>query len=157
MNQASARHDGDTVLAGVGISATPQRVFEALTTKEMEVWWGAPDVYRVEGWHAELRSGGPWTLGVRLPDGRLLPASGMFLAIDPPSRLVQTRRYDFDHPTLGRRETAVTYELKGRVDGGTHLSVRQDGFGGNLEAAEEHRVGWERLLGWLAAYLQSHA
>jgi uncharacterized protein YndB with AHSA1/START domain len=157
VSYASAACDGDTVLASVGISATAQRVFQALTTPEMEVWWGTPDFCRVEKWCAELCIGGRWSLAVRLSDGRLLPASGMFLTIDPPNRLVLTRRYDFDHPTLGRRETAITYDLTSLVNGGTHLNVRQDGFGGILAAAEEHRQDWQRQLSWLAAYLRSNA
>lgn len=40
-----------------------------------------------------MRVGGTWSLLVR-KDGSALPAGGEFLRVEPPSRLVQTRRYD---------------------------------------------------------------
>jgi uncharacterized protein YndB with AHSA1/START domain len=146
--------DGDTILAGVDVAAPPDRVFRALTTDENERWWGAPGVYRIVDWKAELRVGGRWSLGVLLPDGQVLPASGMFLMIDAPRKLVQTRQYEFNHPHLGGRETTVTFHLQ-PFDAGTHVAVRHDGFGGLTAAANEHALGWERLLNWLQAYLRA--
>jgi uncharacterized protein YndB with AHSA1/START domain len=94
-------------------------------------------------------------VNVRTAEGAIFPASGRFLEIAAPHRIVQSRIYDWDHPHLGRRETTVTY-LCDPIATGTRLTVRHDGFG--LRApAEEHAVGWERVLGWLAAYLQPTA
>jgi uncharacterized protein YndB with AHSA1/START domain len=150
---SQALTDGETILAAVEIAASPERIFRALTTDEVEKWWIAPGVYRIVNWKADLRVGGRWSLGVQLPDGTVLPARGTFLEIDAPHRLVQTRTYDFDHPTLGRRDTTVTCRLQPGASG-TRVSVRHDGFAGTL-AAEEHAVGWERFLSLLAAYLKS--
>jgi uncharacterized protein YndB with AHSA1/START domain len=153
MNAAHAVTDGDIVLATVDVLAPPSRVFRALTTDEVERWWGSADTYRIEAWQADLRVGGQWSLIVRLPDGKALPSSGEFLAIEAPGKLVQSRRYDWDHPTLGRRVTKVTYRLE-VLPAGTHVTVRHEDFG-SREPAFEHAAGWERFLNWLQAYLSA--
>ncbi len=143
--------DGDTILATMDVAAPPERVFHALTTDEVECWWGSADTYRVVHWIADVRVGGQWGLGVRLPDGKVLPASGEFLEIDKPSRIVQTRKHDWDHLTLGRRETTVTYRLD-PIATSTRVTVRHEGFG-RSEPVYEHAGGWEHFLGWLEAYM----
>ena len=151
-DSARAICDGEIVLATIDVSATPERVVRALMTAECERWWGAPGVYTVESWQASLRPGGTWSLVIRLPDGTALPSSGEFLEVTP-QKIVQTRRYDFDHPTLGRRVTRVATHLS-PMEKGTHIIVRHDGFGSS-EAAIEHAGGWERMLDWLGAYLRA--
>jgi hypothetical protein len=76
--------------------------------------------------------------------------------IDAPSKIVQTRKYDWDCPVLGRRDTTVTYSLE-PVEKGTLITVRHDGFVGLRGPADEHAAGWERFLGWLAGYLNSES
>jgi uncharacterized protein YndB with AHSA1/START domain len=151
---ARAVTDGDTILATVDIAAPPERVFRALSTEEAERWWGSPDTYRVTDWKADVHVGGRWSLVVRHPDGSLFPASGKFLEIDAPNKIVQTRRYDWDCPLLGRRDTTVTYRLN-PIATGSRMTVRHDGFAGLWEPAREHAAGWERFLGWLTAYFSS--
>jgi len=148
---ARAITDGEIVLATSDLPATPERVFRALTTDETERWWGAPDVYTIENWQADVRVGGAWSLIIRLPDGTALPASGEFLVVEAPHKFAQTRRYDFDHPTLGRRATKVTYLLQ-PIANGTRIVVRHEDFGAS-EPAYEHAGGWERFLDYLGAYL----
>jgi uncharacterized protein YndB with AHSA1/START domain len=145
--------DGGSILATVDVAAPPERVWLALTTEEVEQWWGSDDAYRVTQWAADLRLGGRWSLVVRTRDGMTYPASGTFLKIDAPHKLVQTRKYEWNHPTLGRMDTIVTYGLS-PMGGGTRVTVRHDGFAGRDDAAKEHVLGWERFLGWLEAYLR---
>ena len=87
--------DGDTILATALVGGSPERVFRTLMTNEVETWWGSPDTYRVKHWNADLQLGGCWTLDVMVQDARH-PASGVFLEIDAPHRIVFTRRYDSD-------------------------------------------------------------
>jgi len=148
-----ASTDGSTVVATVDIAASPERIFQALTTNEVETWWGSPDTYRVTDWDAVVCLGGHWKLVVRLPDGRTFPASGTFLKLTP-NKIVQTRRYNWDHPTLARTDTLVTYLLDETEDG-TRVTVRHEGFAGRRAAAEEHVAGWVRFLGWLEGYLRN--
>ena len=84
------------------------------------------------------------------------PASGEFIEIESPKKIVQTRKYDWDHPNLGRRVTTVTYRLE-PIPNGTRITVRHEGFQGLRDAADEHASGWERFLGWLDTYFRSGA
>jgi uncharacterized protein YndB with AHSA1/START domain len=86
------------------------------------------------------------------PDGHVFPACGEYLEVDAPRKFVQTRRYDWDAPGLGRKETVVTFQLD-PVANGTRITIRHDGFGGQWDAANQHAAGWERFLAWLAACL----
>ncbi len=151
---ARAVTDGDTVLATVDVAGPPERAFRALNTDEVERWWGSANTYRMVDWTSDLRVGGHWHVGVRFVGGdTVLPAGGAFLELDAPRKVVLTRIYEFDHPTLGRRETTVTY-LCDPIETGTRVTVRHEGFGSS-EAAHEHAYGWERMLGWLGHYLES--
>lgn len=141
------------VLATVDVQVPPERAFRALTTDELERWWGSPDTYRMRRWSSEVRVGGRWSVDT-IMGGNALHATGQFLEVDAPRKVVQTRKYEFDHPRLGRRDTTVTYRFD-PIPNGTRVTVRHDGFAGLPDAAEEHAYGWERVLGWLEAYLRS--
>ncbi|WP_244620059.1 SRPBCC domain-containing protein [Mesorhizobium sp. NFR06] len=138
-------------MASADLAASPAQVFAALVTDEVERWWGSSDTYRMTDWTADPRAGGSWNVLVRTADGQTLPASGTFLEIEAPRRIVQTRRYDWDHPTLGRKETTVAYLLEPTADR-TRLTICHGGFAGFADAAAEHAEGWARVLGWLQAY-----
>jgi hypothetical protein len=43
--RAVADGGGGTIIAVADISATPERVFDALSTDEVERWWRAPEYY----------------------------------------------------------------------------------------------------------------
>ncbi|MBZ9979627.1 MULTISPECIES: SRPBCC domain-containing protein [unclassified Mesorhizobium] len=144
--------NGETVMAQAEIGAPAERVFRALITDEVEQWWGSADTYRMVKWSADPRAGGRWAVTVRGADGRDLPANGEFLDIEVPRRIVQTRAYAWDHPTLGRRQTTVAWLLEPTA-AGTRLAICHGGFAGLAEAAAEHAEGWGRVLGWLQAYL----
>ncbi|MBZ9703274.1 MULTISPECIES: SRPBCC domain-containing protein [unclassified Mesorhizobium] len=144
--------NGETVMAQAEIDAPAERVFRALISDEVEQWWGSADTYRMVKWSADLRAGGRWAVTVREADGRELPANGEFLDIEVPRRIVQTRLYAWDHPTLGRRQTTVAWLLEPTA-AGTRLTICHGGFAGLAEAAAEHAEGWGRVLGWLQAYL----
>ena len=154
--RAVADRELGMILAIADIPAAPDRVFTALITDDLETWWGAPHVYTIADWKADLRVGGKWTLNVVLPDGMALPASGEFLVIEKPGKIVITRRYDWDFPILGRRDTKVTYLLD-PIENGTRLTVRQEGFGEAVEACYQHADGWERYLGWLEEYFSNNS
>jgi uncharacterized protein YndB with AHSA1/START domain len=144
--------NGETVMASADIGAPPEQVFRALVTDEVVQWWGSADTYRMVDWSADLRVGGRWTVIARAADGKDLSASGDFLEIEAPRRIVQTRKYRWDHPSLGRRETKVAYLLE-PIATGTRVTICHGGFAGLSEAAAEHAEGWGRVLGWLQAYV----
>ncbi len=146
--------NGETIMASAEIEAPPERIFTALVGREIKQWWGSADTYRMIDWSADLRVGGRWTVVVRTVDGSDLPASGEFLEIEAPRRIVQTRAYDWDHPTLGRRQTTVAWLLQ-PIAGGTRLTICHGGFAGLNEAAAEHAEGWGRVLAWLQDYVEA--
>ncbi|AEH85439.1 Activator of Hsp90 ATPase 1 family protein [Mesorhizobium opportunistum WSM2075] len=146
--------NGETIMASADLGAPVEHVFHALVSDEVERWWGSADTYRVVDWSADLRVGGRWTVVVRTADGRSRPAGGEFLDIEAPRRIVQTRAYAWDHPTLGRRETKVAYLLE-PIAIGTRITICHGGFAGLSEAAAEHAEGWGRVLSWLQAYLDA--
>ena len=143
-----------TVVATVDLVVPPERAYRMLVTAELERWWGSESTYQMREWNAELRVGGPWRVLVCFTGAEPLPASGKFLEFDAPRRIVQTRRYEWDHPRLGRRDTRVTYELAPHRDG-TRLTVVHEGFERLPDAAAEHAQGWQRVLGWLEGYARS--
>jgi len=152
--KAVADRELGMVIATSDILATPACIYKALITDEVETWWGAPNVYTIRDWKADLKVGGQWSLSVVNPEGIGVPAGGEFLVLDEPGKIVITRRYDFDYPVLGRRVTKVTY-LMDALAAGTRVTVRHEGFGECTQAAYDHAGGWERYLGWLGDYLGS--
>jgi len=138
-----------TILAVVEIEVPPERVFRALTTPdELKQWWGSAGEYRITESTMDLRVGGAWRSTGVGSDGTPFTVSGEFLEIDPPRRLVQTWRPDWD----GGNVTTIRYQLE-PIPKGTRVVVRHEGFGARTESCAGHAHGWERVLGWLLAHL----
>jgi uncharacterized protein YndB with AHSA1/START domain len=151
--RAVADGGGGTIIATAEVTVPPARVFHALTTDEVERWWGHPDFYRMTEWSADLRVGGQWKVKVRFADGNTNGGSGEFAEIDEPRKIVITRKFE-KHPLLGTRETTITYRLDA-IATGTRVTVRDEGFIGRSEAAYGNAEHWERVLGWLKDYMGS--
>jgi uncharacterized protein YndB with AHSA1/START domain len=136
------------ILASVEIAATPERVFRALTAPEEIVrWWGADDLYRTTKWDSDFRVNGRWRAEGVGADGVVFSVEGEFLEIDPPRKLVQTWKPEWD----GGHVTKLSYILE-PIDAGTRLVVRHEGFGSRAESCRSHGMGWERVLEWLGAF-----
>lgn len=147
--RAIADVNGGIILGEVEVAATPERVFRALTdSNEIVQWMGSPDVFQTQSWTADLRVGGKWKTEGRNPDGSQYTVSGVFREVDPPRRLVQTWKPDWDSGP----ETTLTYELS-PTDQGTRVTLRHDGFAGQPESCRMHADGWEAILGWLSQHL----
>jgi uncharacterized protein YndB with AHSA1/START domain len=140
------------ILLGLAeISGTPDQVFRALMTDEVERWWTIPGVYHLKDWKAELRRQGRWSVTVELHDGKQLNEWGEFCEIDAPRKIVMTRRFGAN-PLLGERETTLTYRLEPSPHG-TLLTLREEGFLGRPEAAYGNAENWEKVLSWLDDFL----
>jgi uncharacterized protein YndB with AHSA1/START domain len=149
--RAVADGGGGTIIAVADVDAPPDRVFRALTTSEVERWWGHSDYYRQEGWTADLRACGQWSVVVRFLDGSTNGGSGEFAEVEAPRKLVMTRRFE-KHPLQGTRETTITYRLD-PIGGGTRVTMREEGYIGRSDAAFGNAEHWERVLSWLADFL----
>lgn len=142
---------GGIILAIADVAGTPEQVFNALTTNEIEKWWKYPGIYHQKDWKAEVRVCGAWNVTVQLADGNLVHGFGEFCEISFPDKIVMTRRFSA-HPFLGDRETTITYRLEPSPYG-TLVTVRDEGFIGRAKAAYGNAEIWEKVLSWLDAYL----
>jgi uncharacterized protein YndB with AHSA1/START domain len=150
--RAIADLSAGTILATVEIAAPPERVFRALTSDDITRWWGSDDTYRTTRYTADLRVGGAWRSEGRGADGHEFAVGGEFVAIDPPRALVHTWIAPWD----GGNTTTITYRLE-PIEGGTRLTLRHEGFADRRESCAGHANGWERVLGWLDAFLAPKA
>jgi len=151
----SARAIADTgegiILATVDIEASPERVFRALTTAdELTKWWGEDGVYRTTAWSVDLRVGGRWRAEGLGADGAPFSVEGEFVEIEPPHRLVQTWRPDWD----GGHTTTITYRVEAIAEG-SRVTVRHTGFGDRAASCSRHADGWQQVLGWLGGFAAS--
>jgi uncharacterized protein YndB with AHSA1/START domain len=138
------------ILGSVEIGAPAERVFRALASEELVQWWGSADTYRTTKWVGELRVGGTWRTEGIGADGTPFAVGGEFLEVDPPRKLVQTWRADWD----GGHVTTITYRLE-PIAGGTRLTVRHVGFGDRTASCDSHAKGWERVLAWIQGHFAS--
>ncbi len=141
------------LLATIDIAVPAERVFRALTSEELALWWGSPDLYRVTKWSGDVRAGGAWrSEGVDV-NGKPFAVHGEFLEVAPPHKLVQTWQYDWD-PTGS--VTTITWRLTS-IEGGTRVVIRHEGFGTAHDACAGHANGWERVLTWLSLHFEASA
>jgi uncharacterized protein YndB with AHSA1/START domain len=150
--RAVADGGGGTIIAVADVDAPAARVFDALTTNEVERWWGHPEFYRQESWRAERRVCGHWSVVVRFNNGETNGGSGEFCELEAPHKIVMTRRFE-KHPLQGQRETTITYRLE-PIATGTRVTLREEGYIGRSEAAYGNAEHWERVLSWLEAYVK---
>ena len=132
-----------SIVASVEIARAPDRVFQALASREIIDWWVNPGVFDTKEWSGDVRIGGSWrSSGVAR--GQAYALEGKYLEIDPPRKLVHT--WHFSGAPEGA--STVTYTLE-PIAGGTRLTVRHSGI-----AAPEQRgnigAGWRSSLERLA-------
>jgi uncharacterized protein YndB with AHSA1/START domain len=150
--KAVADGEAGMILALAEVSGTAEQAFRALTTDEILKWWRFPGTYHQKDWKADLHVRGAWSITVELEAGGEVHANGEFCEIDFPRKLVMTRKFD-NHPLQGSRETTITYRFEPSRHG-TLVTLRDEGFIGRSEAAYGNAEIWEKVLGWLDAYLE---
>lgn len=133
---------GTLVEREIAIQASPETVWGLLVDPEKAVRWMGVSV------SFDPTPGGRYRVDV-LPGST---ASGVFVEIDPPRRLVHTFGWEPgpDGPNaVAPGSSTVEYELV--PDGsGTLLRFRHHGLP-NVVEAERHGHGWDHYLGRLAA------
>lgn len=124
----------------VAIAASPETVWELLVDPKQAVGWMGHSA------SFELRPGGRYRVEV-IP-GRV--ASGEFVEIEPPRRLVHTWGWESGSDgSVPPGSTTVEYELIPNGDG-TLLRFSHRNLPSS-EAAASHAYGWDHYLGRLAA------
>ena len=133
------------------VRAPRDRVFTLLTVpEELARWWG-PHGFTVAEVNLELRVGGPYRITMQPPDGAEFHLSGEFVAIDDPSELGYTFRWEEPDPD---DRTTVVHLVLDDVDGATMVSLTQTGFA-TAARLELHHDGWSDSLEKLAAVAES--
>ena len=149
-----------TQLYRVFIKATPEAIWEAITSPEWSVryGYGALNEY-------ELRPGGRYS-GKATPElqGMGMPeevVDGEVIEVDPPHRLVQTWRFLWSDEVKAEGPTRLTYDIAPGQGGVTSLTVTHEVVGGTETAAmlagevANAGGGWAYVLSDLKSLLET--
>jgi uncharacterized protein YndB with AHSA1/START domain len=152
MRKAFITPDQDAVISEIEIAAPPERVFQALISRDQALQWGGGNEYQITVWEMDPRPGGQWRLVSReRASERLFEHHGKVLEVDPPRLLVYTWfanwHADPNHPTV------VRWELS-HISARTHVKVTHSGLGPLPEAAAGYSQGWPGLLEDLRKYCE---
>jgi uncharacterized protein YndB with AHSA1/START domain len=138
------------------IAARPSIVFEAMTTAEGVAAWFGPDDLPVVRADMDARVGGAYRVRFRTLDGSEHEASGEFLELVPPRRIVMSWSWAFGgEPEERGRISRVEIELE-PIGDGTELTFTHAALWS--EASEKsHAGGWTGALDKLVRHLESAA
>jgi len=133
------------------LAASPARVFAAFADAALVRRWLTPsrDV-ALDIVHFDFRVSGSYRFAYRVPGREPMVVSGVYRAIEPPSRIVFT--WDIEPPDEHagvRSEVTVTLTAHGT---GTDLLIRHARLSAP-GARERHTAGWSGALDHLAALL----
>lgn len=146
---SSARESGVTLVVRRTIQGPAERVFQAWTNAEqVRRWWGTKEIACV-GAEIDLRVGGAYRIGNKLPDGKLLWITGEFEKIEAPRELVFTWRVEGQAGAAER----VTVRLEARGSA-TEVTVTHERIA-NVAVRDQHEYGWRGCLDGLAKYLEA--
>jgi uncharacterized protein YndB with AHSA1/START domain len=134
------------VLASVEITAPPERVFRALASNEITLWWVRPGVFDTREWSGDVHEGGRWR-AAGMTRGQPYVQEGEFLEIESPRKLVHT----WDGTGTPGTPSTVTYLLE-RINGRTRLTLRHAGFA-SRDVCNAFAIGWETSFERLAEVL----
>lgn len=135
------------------LSAPRERVFRAWTdADQLRKWFGGPVGFTTPRAEIDLRIGGTYRVEIRSPEGNSVFATGRYLEIEPPSRLVFTFGWR-DFPGIDIGETTVTVQLFDR-EGSTELVLTHEPFAA-AQLKSFHEFGWTTSLERLAEGVSS--
>jgi len=122
------------------LPAGAERVFRALTSQDVVIWWVRPNVFDTRAWQGEVRAGGHWKSGGSFRD-QPYETEGDFILVDSPRLLVQT----WNAVGKSAPPSTVIFRLTPLPGKRTRLHIIHAGFG-NLESAREFGFGWASSL-----------
>ncbi len=92
IENSSAPAVADFAAGYVLASPAPERVFQALASKEIVDWWVRPGIFDTRERSGDVRVGGRWRAS-GLSMGKPYALGGEFLEVDPPRKLIRTWRF----------------------------------------------------------------
>lgn len=140
--------DGLTLVIRRTVHATPDRLFAAWTQPAHLLRWWGPAHVQCACAEVDLRVGGLWRIGNRMPDGALLWIVGVFEVIEPPTRLVYSWRLEPGPDTLER--VTVRFDPRGTD---TEVVIVHERIADEALRAD-HEMGWLGCLDGLRAWLE---
>jgi uncharacterized protein YndB with AHSA1/START domain len=135
------------------VAAQPETVFAALTEPAaITCWWG-PDAGPTLLAETDVRVGGSYRVRFRKEDGTEHEASGHYLEVVRPSRLVMTWRWaEGGYPDEAGRESRIEIELR-PIDMGTEIVFTHARL--HTEASRDaHTWGWTGAFDKLEEHLR---
>jgi uncharacterized protein YndB with AHSA1/START domain len=136
------------------VRARPSIVFEAMTTAEgISHWWGPDAGEPVLKAESDPRPGGRYSIRFRTKDGLEHEASGEYLEVTPPARIVMSWRWTAGgaDPGVSRVEIALRAVTEGTEITFTHAQLHDE------ESRRSHEGGWMGAFDKLEAYLAGKA
>lgn len=132
--------DSDVLIVTRRYPATPEKVFDALTTRAaIEEWFGPNDEMTVEVTEFDAAIGGSYRIRMEHQFGNEYVVGGVIKELDRPRRLSYSFQWE-DESMKDVGPSVVTYDLT-EIDGGTELTLTQTGLP-TPESIEGHRMGW---------------
>lgn len=131
------------------IRASAARLFAAWTEPEaLRRWWGPRGVTCIAA-EVDLRVGGRYRIGNRLPDGTEVWITGTFEQIVPPRKLVYT--WGLEPAAYAVETVTVRFEP---FEGGTEVIVVHERIA-TPALRDQHALGWEGCLDKLKLHVES--
>jgi uncharacterized protein YndB with AHSA1/START domain len=122
------------------IPAPREKVFDAWTTPELIAQWFCPgENYSVAIAEFDLTVGGAFRLGIRDPKGDIRIATGIYIEIQKPEKLVFT--WSWDHDPMNTRITLTFH----KVGDSTELVLKHELLP-TPEKRDDHEKGWSGCL-----------
>ena len=137
-----------TLVTRKTIRATAQRLFQAWTQPmHLRKWWGPEGIKCIDA-AVDLRVGGSYRIGNRLPDGKSLWITGEFELIEEPHTLIYTWHVEGRDDPLGFERVTVTFEQRANS---TEVIVVHERIT-DRRTRDQHEEGWEGCLNGLERY-----
>jgi uncharacterized protein YndB with AHSA1/START domain len=142
-------HIGDPIVEEIRISASAERVFDALIRPEERVkWWGMEGSFQTTHMESDLRPGGQWSMrGLRV-NGEPFAITGEYREIVRPHLLVFTWLPDWQ----GNAEISLVRIDLDEEQGVTTVRLTHTGL--TAEARRTGHRGWPQILAWLQVYAE---
>ncbi|HEV7646810.1 MAG TPA: SRPBCC domain-containing protein [Actinophytocola sp.] len=131
--------------------APRELVFRCWTEPDQLAKWFGPTGFVAPSVTANAVAGGAWRICIRDTDGVEHWASGVYVEVVAPERLVFSFRWDAEDERQELEDTLVTIAFADR-DGKTEMTFHQSGFVSD-PSRDGHVAGWRESFDDLAAHL----